>query len=75
MGDDGRSIRARYVLTDTSVALAGSRAEDSKNGLVLFRVGGPLRSQSVVSGLYLEDTWSGRPSATRASPAPAGASA
>jgi dolichyl-phosphate-mannose-protein mannosyltransferase len=60
-GDDGRSIRARYVLTDASVALAGKPlAEDSKNGLVLFRVGGPLRSQSVVSGLYLQDTWSGK---------------
>jgi hypothetical protein len=60
-GDDGRPVRARYVLTDTSVALAGKPlAEDAKNGLVLFRVDGRLRSQSVVSGLYLEDTWSGK---------------
>ena len=46
----------------------GSRSRRRrKNGLVLFRVDGPLRSQSVVSGLYLQDTWSGKTCATRAS--------
>ena len=61
MGADGRPVRARYVLTDVSVALAGRRlAEDARNGMVLLRVDGPLRSQSVVTGLYPQDTWSGK---------------
>jgi hypothetical protein len=61
VGDDRRPIHARYVLTDVSVALAGRPvAEDGRNGMQLLRVDGPLRSQSVVAGLYLQDTWSGK---------------
>jgi hypothetical protein len=61
VGDDKQPIRAGLVLTDVSVALAGRRvAADDRNGMVLLRVDGALRSQSVVAGLYLQDTWSGK---------------
>jgi len=60
-GKTGRPLRAPYVLTDVSVSLRGRRlAEDKGTGMVLLRVKGPLRSQSLVSGLYPADTWSGR---------------
>jgi glycosyltransferase involved in cell wall biosynthesis len=56
---DGRSIAHRYVLTDSSVRLVGtSVAEDTRKGMVLLRVNGPLRLYRV-EGLYPDDTWSG----------------
>jgi Dolichyl-phosphate-mannose-protein mannosyltransferase len=58
---DGRPLRDRYVLTDSSVSLRGRPvAGEPGNGMVLLRVGGPLRLQSFVSGLYPADTWSGK---------------
>ncbi len=58
---DGRVARAEYVLTDGSLALQGQLvAEDGRKGMVLYRVGGPLRQLSRVEGLYPQDTWSGR---------------
>ena len=43
VGADGRPVRARYVLTDGSVALAGrARARTRRRGMVLYRVDGPL---------------------------------
>ncbi len=60
-GPNGRPIRARYVLTDGSVALQGRViARDEKKGMLLYRVAGPLRQTTWVQGLYPQDTWSGR---------------
>lgn len=60
-GRDGRTVRAEHVLTDGSLALAGRVvAEDARKGMVLYRVGGPLRQLARVAGLYPQDTWSGR---------------
>jgi Dolichyl-phosphate-mannose-protein mannosyltransferase len=57
---DGRVIRAGYVLTDGSVAVDGrALGRDARTGLILYRVGGPLRQLSRVEGLYPGDTWSG----------------
>jgi hypothetical protein len=54
-------VRAEYVLTDTTGALAGKLvAEDANKGLLLYRVNGPLRQLSFVDGLYPQDTWSTR---------------
>jgi hypothetical protein len=59
-GPDGRVVRAAYALTDGSVALAGRELDrDARTGLILYRVGGPLRQLSRVEGLYPGDTWSG----------------
>ncbi len=56
----GRPIRARYVLTDGSVSLAGRVvARDAHKGMLLYRASGPLRQTSRVEGLYPQDTWSG----------------
>jgi Dolichyl-phosphate-mannose-protein mannosyltransferase len=56
----GKVVRAEYVLTDGSVALAGRViALDLRKGTLLYRVNGPLRRVSHVEGLYPQDTWSG----------------
>lgn len=58
-GPDGNFVRATYVLTDASVALAGRvRAQDKRKRMLLYRVNGPLRQLSFVDGLYPQDTWS-----------------
>jgi hypothetical protein len=50
---------AAYVLTDTSVPIAGTRiGEDLSRGLVLYRIEGPLRVAYWTSGVYA-DGWSG----------------
>jgi hypothetical protein len=55
----GRKVRAPFVLTDELVPLAGEPvARDKPKGLVLLRVGGPLRVTTFTSGIYV-DTWSG----------------
>jgi hypothetical protein len=60
-GRNGRPLRARYVLADASVSVRGQPlAEDIGTGMALLQVRGPLRVQSLVSGLYPGDTWSGR---------------
>src|SRR5262245_17603402 len=60
-GPDGKVVRAAYVLTDGSVSLQGRViARDERKGMLLYRVGGPLRQTSRVDGLYPQDTWSGR---------------
>jgi dolichyl-phosphate-mannose-protein mannosyltransferase len=57
---DGRPVRAQYALADTSLALEGKVvAQDVNKRMVLYRVNGPLRQVSRVSGVY-GDTWSGR---------------
>jgi hypothetical protein len=56
---DGGRVRARYVLTDESVPLAGDViARDRPKGIVLVRSASPLRETQLVRGLY-PDTWSG----------------
>jgi len=56
---DDAPVRARYVLTDPSVALPGSvLAFDKPKGLFLVRTSSPLRETQLVDGLY-PDTWSG----------------
>ena len=58
---DGRPVRHRYVLTDTSVPLAGTVvAQDAPKGMVLYRTDGLVRIGYRVQGLYRQDTWSGR---------------
>jgi hypothetical protein len=58
---DGRPVRARYVLTDETVPLAGRvLARDRPKGMVLLESGGVLRATQLVDGLYPGDTWSGR---------------
>jgi hypothetical protein len=57
---DGRGVRARYALTDTSLALDGSVvAQDRYKQMLLYKVNGPLRQISSVRGVY-GDAWSGR---------------
>jgi hypothetical protein len=55
----GRSARARYVLVDWSVPLAGSLVErDERKGNRLLEVRGPLRVVHHLDGAY-GDGWSG----------------
>jgi len=56
----GHTIRRRYALTDGTLDLDGARvAADDALGLSLWRVDGPLRSLTSVTGLYPGGTWSG----------------
>jgi hypothetical protein len=56
---EGRAVRAEYVLADEFVPLAGRPiARDRPKGTVLLRTSGPLRATQVVAGLYTGDTWS-----------------
>jgi hypothetical protein len=59
--DRGRPVRHPYVLTDTSVPLAGTVvARDEPKGIVIYRTGGLVRIGYQVQGLYGDDTWSRR---------------
>jgi hypothetical protein len=59
--EEGHAVRARYVLADDFVPLAGRPiARDRPKSTVLLRTSGPLRATQIVSGLYTGDTWSGR---------------
>ena len=61
LGPDREPVRSRYVLTDGSLALQGTRvAEDVKKGMVVYRLTGPLRQISRVEGIWPQDTWSKR---------------
>jgi hypothetical protein len=59
--ENGKPVRHEYVLTDTTVPLAGTlvRADEPK-GIVLLRTGGLVRIGQRVEGLYKDDTWSGK---------------
>jgi glycosyltransferase involved in cell wall biosynthesis len=58
---DGRPVRHDFVLSEESVPLAGEIvARDERKGMALRRTDGPLRIGFRVSGLYPNDTWSGR---------------
>ncbi len=55
----GRPIRAQYALLDTSVDPIGTIvARDEKKGVAVWRLDGPLRQATQVTGLY-PDSWSG----------------
>lgn len=55
----GHVVDAQYALTDTSLALGGSvLAQDPYKRMLLYKVNGPLRQVSSVTGVY-GDTWSG----------------
>jgi glycosyltransferase involved in cell wall biosynthesis len=57
---DGSAVHHAYVLTDTSVPLAGRPlARDEGRGMVLLKTDGTVRMAYHVRGLY-PDTWSGR---------------
>jgi hypothetical protein len=58
--DAGAAIRAQYVLTDGSVDLAGRVVARDPLGVELYRVDGPIVVLAHVTGLYPNDTWSGR---------------
>ncbi|HZP29162.1 MAG TPA: hypothetical protein VFC99_09440, partial [Acidimicrobiia bacterium] len=61
MRSRGRPVRSRYVLTDSSVQLGGRELDqDPRTGMTLYETRGPLRQVSQVTGLYPNDTWSGR---------------
>ena len=57
----GKAVTARYALADGSLDLNGTKvASDTPLGINLWRIGGRVRSLTQVSGLYPNDTWSGR---------------
>ena len=57
---DGKLVRHRYALVDSSLELNGTVvASDPPLGISLYRLDGPLRSMTRVTGLYPNDTWSG----------------
>src|SRR5206468_11394192 len=57
----GRLGRVPYVLADARVPLAGGVvARDEATAMVLRRLDGPLAISQKISGLYPNDTWSGR---------------
>ncbi len=60
-GPDGAPVRAPYALLDGSVTPDGTVvARDDLLGTTLWRLTGPLSSTTRVTGLYPNDTWSGR---------------
>ena len=58
---EGRPVLAPYVLADAKVPLAGGViSRDEGTGMVLRRLDGPLRIAFRITGLYPNDTWSGK---------------
>jgi hypothetical protein len=57
---DGTTIDTPYALLDGSVTPAGEVVERDELGTTLWRLDGPLASLTRVTGLYPNDTWSGR---------------
>jgi hypothetical protein len=55
----GRAVRARYVLVDSSIVPEGRVvARDERKAVAVWKLDGPLRSTTRVTGVY-GDTWSG----------------
>jgi Dolichyl-phosphate-mannose-protein mannosyltransferase len=55
----GKPLRAKYVLADSSMILAGTPvASDKGVGMTVYRTPGPLRVTAQISGVY-QDRWSG----------------
>ncbi len=60
-GPDGRPIVAPYALLDQTVVPYGTVvARDEALGITLWKLTGPLARTTAVTGLYPNDTWSGR---------------
>ena len=57
---DGRTIDTPYALLDGSVTPDGEVVARDDLGTTLWRLHGPLASLTRVTGLYPNDTWSGR---------------
>jgi hypothetical protein len=57
---DGRTIDTPYALLDGSVTPDGEVVARDELGTTLWRLHGPLASLTRVTGLYPNDTWSGR---------------
>jgi hypothetical protein len=55
-----RPIHAEYALADSTLTLAGKVVESDPVGFTLYRVDGSIIIRTEISGLYPEDTWSGR---------------
>ena len=53
-------VHAEYVLADGAVELAGKLVASDPVGVDLYRVDGPVVILTHVTGLYPNDTWSGR---------------
>ena len=69
----GKPVTAAYALTDGSLELGGRViARDRLKGMLLYRVGGPLRQLSQVVGLYPRTPGREPRCATRATSAGAG---
>jgi hypothetical protein len=61
LSSGGRPVQSRYALADSSVQLGGTTLrQDPRTGMTLYETNGPLRQVSQVTGLYPNDTWSGR---------------
>ena len=57
---NGKPVRDRFLLADSSFEPDGSRiAQDKGWGVTLWRVRSPLVSAVKIDGLYPNDTWSG----------------
>jgi 4-amino-4-deoxy-L-arabinose transferase-like glycosyltransferase len=55
----GRPLRAKYVLADSSMTVAGTPvASDPGVGMTVYRTPGPLRVNAEIGGIY-PDRWSG----------------
>jgi hypothetical protein len=56
---EGRPIRASYVLADRALQIDGTEvASDPNQRMALYRVDGPIRAATSVSGWY-QDSWTG----------------
>ncbi len=59
-GPSAAAIRAQYVLAPGSLEIAGKLVAADPVGVDLYRVEGPVVVLTHVTGLYPNDTWSGR---------------
>jgi hypothetical protein len=58
---DGKAVDAPYALLDGSISPDGEIvAADLPLGITLWRLEGPLSSTTSLTGIYPNDTWSGR---------------
>jgi hypothetical protein len=57
---DGKTIDEPYALLDGSVTPDGDAVARDALGTTLWRLHGPLSSLTKITGLYPNDTWSGR---------------
>ena len=57
---DGKTIHAQYVLAPDTLEIAGTLLKDDGAGVGLYRVNGPIVILTHVSGIYPNDTWSGK---------------